>query len=208
MAKQFEGVVGRTWESRSRGGRRCRRRPTGAPNVVIVLLDDVGYAQFGCYGSDIATPTLRPLAARRAALLELPHDRAVLADACLPADRPQPPRERHGPHRRVRRAASPATTPTIPQENGFLSEILVRNGYATFAVGKWHLTPATEMTMGSPRDKWPLGRGFERFYGFWRGETDQYHPDLVDDNHPIEPPRTPEEGYHLTEDLADRRSCS
>ena len=59
------------------------------------------------------------------------------------------------------------------------------------------------MTMGGPRDKWPLGRGFERFYGFLGGETDQYHPDLVYDNHPVSPPRTPEEGYHLTEDLAD-----
>ena len=64
--------------------------------------------------------------------------------------------------------------------------------------------PATEMTMGSPRDKWPLGRGFERYYGFMGGETDQYHPDLVYDNHHVEPPRTPEEGYHLTEDLADQ----
>jgi arylsulfatase len=80
----------------------------------------------------------------------------------------------------------------------------VRNGYATYAVGKWHLTPATETTMGSPRDKWPLGRGFERFYGFMGGETDQYHPELVYDNHHVEPPATPEEGYHLTEDLADK----
>ena len=64
----------------------------------------------------------------------------------------------------------------------------MRNGYATFAVGKWHLTPATEMTMGSPRDKWPLGRGFERFYGFMGGETDQFHPELVYDNHHVEPP--------------------
>ena len=101
-------------------------------------------------------------------------------------------------------AGFPGYNATIPHENGFLSEILVRNGYATFAVGKWHLTPASEMTMGSPRDKWPLGRGFERFYGFMGGETDQYHPELVYDNHFVEPPRTPEEGYHLTEDLADQ----
>ena len=58
--------------------------------------------------------------------------------------------------------------------------------------------------MGGPRDRWPLGRGFERFYGFLGGETDQYHPDLVHDNHQVDPPRTPEEGYHLTEDLADQ----
>ena len=97
----------------------------------------------------------------------------------------------------------PGYNATIPKENGFLSEILRLHGYATFAVGKWHLTPATEMSAGSPRDKWPLGRGFDRYYGFMGGETDQYHPELVRDNQPIEPPRTPEEGYHLTEDLAD-----
>ena len=80
----------------------------------------------------------------------------------------------------------------------------MRNGYATYAVGKWHLTPGAQTTMGSPRDRWPLGRGFERYYGFMGGETDQFHPDLVYDNHPVAPPRTPEEGYHLTEDLADK----
>ena len=101
-------------------------------------------------------------------------------------------------------AGFPGYNATIPKENGFLSEILLDAGYATFAVGKWHLAPATEMTMGSPRDKWPLGRGFERFYGFMGGETDQYHPDLVHDNHSVTPPRTPEDGYHLTEDLADK----
>jgi arylsulfatase A-like enzyme len=84
-----------------------------------------------------------------------------------------------------------------------LSEILKMNGYATFAVGKWHLTPAADMAMGGVKDRWPLGRGFERYYGFLAGETDQYHPDLVYDNHQVEPPRTPEDGYHLTEDLVD-----
>jgi arylsulfatase len=97
----------------------------------------------------------------------------------------------------------PGYNATIPKENGFLSEILRSNGYATFAVGKWHLTPATEMAAGSPRDKWPLGRGFDRYYGFMGGETDQYHPELVSDNHPVEPPLTPDDGYHLTEDLTD-----
>ncbi len=102
-------------------------------------------------------------------------------------------------------AGFPGYNATIPKENGFLSEILVRNGYATYAVGKWHLTPGdARRRWASPRDRWPLGRGFERYYGFMGGETDQYHPDLVYDNHPVAPPRTPEEGYHLTEDLADK----
>ncbi len=88
----------------------------------------------------------------------------------------------------------PGYDATVPKDSGFLSEILLRNGYATFAVGKWHLAPAGEMAMGGPKDKWPLGRGFERFYGFLGGETDQFHPDLVYDNHQIDPPRSPERG--------------
>ncbi len=168
-----------------------------------MLLDDVGYAQFGCYGSDIATPCFDRLAAHGRRYANF-HTTALCSPtrACLLTGRNH---HSNGMARVVELAAGfPGYNATIPKENGFLSEILLRNGYATYAVGKWHLTPATEMTMGSPRDKWPLGRGFERYYGFMGGETDQYHPELVYDNHPVEPPRTPEEGYHLTEDLADK----
>jgi arylsulfatase A-like enzyme len=176
--------------------------PAGAPNVVIVLLDDVGYAQFGAYGSDIATPTFDRLASQGRRYANF-HTTALCSPtrACLLTGRNH---HSNGMARVVELAAGfPGYNATIPKENGFLSEILRAQGYATFAVGKWHLTPATEMSAGSPRDKWPLGRGFDRYYGFMGGETDQYHPELVYDNHPTEPPRTPEEGYHLTEDLAD-----
>jgi len=91
----------------------------------------------------------------------------------------------------------------IPFENGFLSEMLRQHGYNTYAVGKWHLTPADQISAAGPYDRWPLGRGFERFYGFLGGEKHQYYPDLVYDNHEVEPPKTPEEGYHITEDLVD-----
>ncbi len=92
----------------------------------------------------------------------------------------------------------------IPHENGFLSEMLLQQGYNTFAVGKWHLTPADQISAAGPYDRWPLGRGFERFYGFLGGDTHQYYPDLTYDNHRVEPETTPEEGYHLNVDLADR----
>jgi arylsulfatase len=92
----------------------------------------------------------------------------------------------------------------IPFENGFLSELLLSHGYSTFALGKWHLTPTQECSAAGPYLRWPLGRGFERFYGFLGGDTNQYFPDLVYDNHQVAPPRTPEQGYHLTEDLVDR----
>lgn len=92
----------------------------------------------------------------------------------------------------------------IPFTNGFLSEMLTPNGYAAYAVGKWHLTPAEQTNMASPRDRWPMGRGFERYYGFLGGETDQYDPDLIYDNHEARPHKTVEEGYHLTPDLVDK----
>ena len=77
-------------------------------------------------------------------------------------------------------------------------------GYATMALGKWHLTPREDRTASGPFDHWPLGQGFERFYGFLHGDTNQLTPDLVSDNHFVDPPRSPDEGYHLTEDLADK----
>ena len=98
----------------------------------------------------------------------------------------------------------PGYNGVIPFENGFLSEMLLAHGYSTFMVGKWHLTPSNQETAAGPYDRWPLARGFERFYGFLGGDTSQWYPDLVYDNHQVEPPATPEEGYHLTEDLVDR----
>ena len=200
--KPFEGVIGRTFEDSVAWWPPIPSPPKDAPNVVIVLLDDVGYAQIGCFGSDIATPCFDGLATGG-----LRYANFHTTSLCSPTRAALLTGRNHHSNGMARIIELPSGFPgydaTIPKENGFLPEILLRNHYATFAVGKWHLTPATEMTMGSPRERWPLGRGFERFYGFMGGETDQYHPDLVYDNHQIDPPRTPEEGYHLTEDLAD-----
>ena len=202
MGVSFEGQIGRTFADSRAWWPPLFAPPAGAPNVVVVLLDDVGYAQFGAYGSDVATPTFDRLAAggRRYANF---HTTALCSPtrACLLTGRNH---HSNGMARVVELASGfPGYNASIPKENGFLSEILRLHGYATFAIGKWHLTPATQMSAGSPRDKWPLGRGFDRYYGFMGGETDQFHPELVCDNQPIEPPRTPEEGYHLSEDLAD-----
>src|SRR5260370_19441671 len=92
----------------------------------------------------------------------------------------------------------------IPFENGFLSEMLLQHGYNTYAIGKWHLTPADQASAAGPYDRWPLGRGFERFYVFLGGDTHQYYPELVYDNHTVQPPKPPEDGYHLTPDLVDK----
>jgi arylsulfatase len=98
----------------------------------------------------------------------------------------------------------PGSDGYIPFENGFLSEILKDRGYNTYCVGKWHLAPEETMTAAGPYDRWPLGRGFERYYGFLGGDTHQYYPELVRDNSQTEPERTPEQGYHLTPDLLEK----
>lgn len=170
---------------------------------MVVLLDDVGFAQFGCYGSDIRTPTFDALAAAG-----LRYSNFHTTALCSPTRAALLTGRNH--HTvgmgRVAEIASgfPGYNAEMSHNDGMISEILVRNGYSTFAVGKWHLTPAHEAQMGASRWRWPLGRGFERFYGFLGGETDQYHPDLVYDNHEINPPKTPDEGYHFTEDMADK----
>jgi arylsulfatase len=98
----------------------------------------------------------------------------------------------------------PNASGTIPPENGMLPEILGEQGWNTYMVGKWHLCPTVEMNLASTRRNWPSGRGFERWYGFLGAETNQWYPDLVYDNHPVDQPKLPEEGYHLTEDLTDK----
>ena len=98
----------------------------------------------------------------------------------------------------------PNASGTIPPENGMLSEILGEAGWNTYMVGKWHLCPTDEMNLAATRRNWPTGRGFERWYGFLGAETNQWYPDLVYDNHLVDQPKTPEEGYHLTEDITDK----
>ncbi len=200
--EDFTGRIGRTFADSEAAWPPLRRPPEGAPNIVLVLLDDVGYAQFGCYGADIATPTFDRLAAGGLRYANY-HTTALCSPtrACLMTGRNH---HASGMARIVEFSSGfPGYDAHIQPHNGFLPEILVRGGYATFALGKWHLAPASEMTLGGPRHRWPLSKGFERFYGFLAGETDQYHPDLIADNHQVPPPRTPEEGYHLTEDLVD-----
>ena len=98
----------------------------------------------------------------------------------------------------------PGISTRIPFENGFISEVLLEHGYNTYCVGKWHLTPGEETGMAASKGRWPLGRGFERFYGFLGGESSSWYPDLVHDNHQVDPPATPEEGYHISKDLSDK----
>jgi len=174
----------------------------GTPNVVVVVLDDTGFAQLGCYGSDIDTTAIDALATRGVRLTNF-HTTAVCSPtrACLLTGRN---------HHRVGVGMLPdlpmnfpGYNARIPDEAGTLAQILRAEGYATFAVGKWHLTPRDERSPSGPFQNWPLGKGFEHFYGFLGGDANHWAPELVRDNTYVDPPRTPDEGYHLTEDLAD-----
>ena len=200
---EFEGTIGRYhWRSEAHWPP-PPTPPTGAPNVLVVLLDDVGFAQLGCFGSDIDTPTFDRLAAGGLRYTNF-HTTALCSPtrACVLTGRNH---HAAGMGRIIELATGfPGYDARIPRSCGLLPEMLVPHGYAAWAVGKWHLTPEEETHLGARRDRWPLGRGFERFYGFFSGETHQNAPALVYDSHFMEPPRTAEEGYHLTEDLADR----
>lgn len=199
---EFKGTIGRYYWESTPWWPDPVRPPDGAPNVLVVVLDDVGFAQLGCFGSEIETPIFDGLAARGLRYSNF-HTTALCSPtrACLMTGR-----NHHsvGMGRVIELATGfPGYDATISKANGFLPEMLVPHGYAAYAVGKWHLTPHTESHNAAPRGRWPLGRGFERYYGFFEGQTHQFVPALVSDNHQVDPPRTIEEGYHLTEDLVD-----
>ncbi len=199
----FRGVIGDDWRESTPWWPDSPTPPDGAPNVVLVVLDDVGFAQLGCYGSDIATPTIDGLAAEGLRLTNF-HTTALCSPtrACLLTGRSH---HRNGLGRVADLAVGfPGYNGEVPKENGFLSEILRQHGYATYAVGKWHLTPDDETSMAAPRHSWPLARGFDRWYGFHGGETHQFVPALYHDNHSVAPPASVEDGYHLSADLADQ----
>lgn len=179
------------------------KAPADAPNIVMIVLDDVGFAQLGCYGSDIATPNIDRLATGGIRLRHFNTTGICSATrSCLLTGR-----NHHSNHMgAVAELATgfPGYDFRMPKENGTLAEVLREQGWGTFAIGKWHLTPAEEHHLGASRTRWPLGRGFDRFYGFHGSDTSQYHPDLVYDNHQARASTAPEDGYHLSEDLAEK----
>ena len=197
----FPGRVGTTLADSLPAWPVAPRAPEDAPNVLLVVLDDVGFAQLGCFGSDLDTPVFDRLAAEGLRYRSF-HTTAMCSPtrACLMTGR--------NPHTCAMGGITdmamgfPGYHGRIPKSCGFVPEVLRQSGWATFAVGKWHLAPSDETHVAAPRDRWPLGQGFERFYGFMGGETNQCFPDLVVDNTPIT--FTPPAGYHLTEDLIER----
>ena len=179
------------------------KAPEGAPNVLYIVLDDVGFSAMSCYGGPIETPNIDRIAAEGVRYTQW-HTTALCSPtrSCLLTGRN---------HTRNSMACItegaigyPNASGTIPPENGMLSEILGELGWNTYMVGKWHLCPTHEMNLAAPRRNWPSGRGFERWYGFLGAETNQWYPELVYDNHPVDQPRLPEAGYHFTDDITDK----
>ncbi len=170
------------------------------PNIIYIVLDDIGYSDLGCYGSEIKTPNIDKLAKAglrytnfnacplssptRASLLTGRENNSVgmgmVANVSLGPDRPN-------------------LQGSVTPEAGTIAEILKEDGYATFGVGKWHLAPLYSVTPAGPFDYWPLSKGFERYYGFLDGETDQYHPQLVNGDELVPVPK--KTGYTLNDDL-------
>ena len=179
------------------------KAPDGAPSVVYIVLDDVGFSAMCCYGGPIETPNIDRIAADGIRYTQW-HTTALCSPtrSCLLTGR----NHTRNSMACITEAAIgfPNASGTIPPENGMVSEILGEQGWNTYIVGKWHLCPTVEMNIASTRRNWPSGRGFERFYGFLGAETNQWYPDLVYDNHPVDQPKLPEQGYHLTEDLTDK----
>jgi len=198
----FKGKIGRTVKESEPWWPIPKRLGDGSPNVVVILLDDTGFSHFGCYGSSIDTPNIDKLAKGGLRYTNF-HTTALCSPtrACLLTGRNH--------HTLGMRAISnmnsgfPNLRGSISKHAATLGEILQEEGYVTFMTGKWHLTPMEHASMGGPFDNWPINRGFNRFYGFMQGEVDQFYPELTYDNHPIDPPYGPEDGYHVSEDLVD-----
>ena len=174
------------------------RPPEGAPNVLVVLLDDVGLRRVQRVRRAVRDADRRAAGRRRAEVQPLPHHRAVLADRAGAAHRPQPPLGRHGRHHRDRDVGARATARCGRTTCAPLAETLKLNGYSTAQFGKCHEVPVWETSPMGPFDSWPdAGGGFEYFYGFIGGETNQWYPALYEGTTPVEPEKTPGGGLPL-----------
>ena len=203
QGSDFPGVIGRTVEESSPAWPAPIRARDGAPNVLFVVLDDVGYGQLSCFGGMVETPNIDRVAASGLCYANM-HTTAL----CSPTRASILTGRNHhssGVACIMELATGyPGYDGRMPFENGMVPEMLLQNGYNTFCIGKWHLSPSEENTPAGPFHRWPLGRGFERYYGFLGGETNQWYPDLTLDNSPTQQPRQPDDGYHLSEDLTDQ----
>ena len=202
MALEFGGEIRTTYETSTPEWQEGNRAQ-GKPNVLVILLDDTGFGNLGCYGSNINTPNMDALATNG-----LRYNNFHVTPLCSPTRASILTGRNH--HAVGISTISGFGDSGYPNQRGCISrhsanlaEMLSEEGFATFALGKWHLNPSANFSAGGPHNEWPLQRGFDRFYGFLPGGTPQFYPELTYDNHPVNPSRRPEDGYHVTDDLVD-----
>ncbi|MBV8723513.1 MAG: sulfatase-like hydrolase/transferase, partial [Candidatus Eremiobacteraeota bacterium] len=176
--------------------------PDGAPNILIILIDDAGPAVPSTFGGEITTKTLDKIVGEG-----ITYNRFHTTAMCSPTRASLLTGRNH--HRvgngQIAELANDwdGYSGRIPKSSALAAEVLRDYGYCTAAFGKWHNTPAVETTAAGPFDNWPSERGFEYFYGFLAGEASQWEPNLVRNTTSVLPPKTPEEGYHFSVDIAD-----
>lgn len=197
----FEGRIGKTYRESTPQWPQPPAAPAGAPNVVLIVLDDVGFSDIGCYGSEIATPRLDALAAGGLRYSNF-HVTSMCSPtrACLMSGR-----NAHAVGVGIIAEWSngfPSYQGRITRKAGTLPEILRERAYGCYASGKWHLTNLADYGAAGPHEDWPTGRGFARWYGFHGALTDQWNPELYEDNHPIRLDKKAD--YHLSTDLTDQ----
>ena len=180
-----------------------RKAPTGAPNVLVILYDDTGQAAWSPYGGRIQMPTMDRLAKDGLTYSQW-HTTAVCSAtrSCFLTGR----NHHHNGFGSISESATgfPGYSGHLPPENGTMAQVLRDAGWSTYWIGKNHNVPVDAFDMGGSKKRWPLGLGYDRFYGFIGGETNQWYPELIEDNHFVEQPSQPEDGYHFSKDIADK----
>lgn len=178
------------------------RPPPGAPNVLVVLIDDMGFGASSSFGGPCRMPVADRLSAEG-----LRYSRFHVTALCSPTRQAlMTGRNHHSVGMGVTTemtSSAPGYTGYRPASAATIAQTLSGNGYSTAAFGKWHQTPPREVSASGPFDRWPVGEGFDRFYGFMGAEMNHWYPQLFDGTTPVEPTRLPEDGYHLSEDLVD-----
>lgn len=202
QSESFQGRVERLYGDSTPSKLRLNNPAQGKPNVLIVMLDDVGFGTVETFGGPIPSPGVARIAERGLRFNQF-HTTALCSPtrAALLTGR-----NHHSVHMGgITEIANsfPAYDSAIPKESATLAEILKQNGYSTGCFGKWHLTPSWEQNPAGPFDRWPTGLGFERFYGILGAEASHWEPPVFDQTTPIEP-HLGRPDYHLTEDLADQ----
>jgi arylsulfatase len=196
----FTGKIGKTYEESTEAWTKNPAAPDGAPNVIWILIDDVGFGAASVFGGLINTPNLENLANQGLRYTNF-HTCAISAPtrAALLTGRNSHAVHMGGFGHVAMSAGFPGWDGRIPSETGTVAEILRENGYNTFAVGKWGLVPDADVTDAGPFDRWPSGKGFDHFFGFLSSAADQYKPNIVEDNAHVEP-----DGRHLSAQITDK----